>query len=128
MAKTFTATQATVLTTTTTAARWRDRSGRRRHHDRHHHQQLDDPDPGRRHRRAVHRDAQRHDDGRPAGADDINVSPIAFDDAYNVVGNTTFTAARPSILGSDDRAVSTLSADAEFFPTIGANGRRRPTS
>ena len=23
--------------------------------------------------------------------DDINVSPIAFDDAYNVVGNTTFT-------------------------------------
>ena len=30
--------------------------------------------------------------------DDINVSPIAFDDAYNAAGNITFVAAWPRIL------------------------------
>ena len=63
--------------------------GEQRHHDRHHHQQLDDPDAGRRHRRPVHRDLDGMTIVDQPG-DDINVSPIAFDDAYNVVGNSTF--------------------------------------
>src|SRR5262245_28752461 len=55
--------------------------------------------------------------------DDINVSPIAFDDAYDVVGNTTFTVnAANGILQGPTGIHLTLSADAEFFPnTIGAN-------
>src|SRR5262245_52574026 len=55
--------------------------------------------------------------------DDINVSPIAFDDAYDVVGNTTFTVNPANgILQGPTATHSTLSADAEFFTnTIGAN-------
>ena len=55
--------------------------------------------------------------------DDINVSPIAFDDAYNVVGNTTFVvSAANGILNGSTAIHVTLSADAEFFTnTIGAN-------
>ena len=55
--------------------------------------------------------------------DDINVSPIAFDDAYNVVGNTTFTVTPRTASSSGPTATHlTLSADAEFFAdTIGAN-------
>ena len=55
--------------------------------------------------------------------DDINVSPIAFDDAYNVVGNTTFVVnAANGILNGATATHVTLSADAEFFTnTIGAN-------
>ena len=55
--------------------------------------------------------------------DDINVSPIAFDDAYNVVGNTTFVvSAADGILNGSTATHVTLSADAEFFTnTIGAN-------
>jgi uncharacterized repeat protein (TIGR01451 family) len=55
--------------------------------------------------------------------DDINVSPIAFDDAYNVVGNTTFVvSAADGILNGSTPIHVTLSADAEFFTnTIGAN-------
>jgi Cadherin-like domain len=55
--------------------------------------------------------------------DDINVSPIAFDDTYNVVGNTTFAVnAANGILQGPTATHSTLSADAEFFTnTIGAN-------
>ena len=55
--------------------------------------------------------------------DDINVSPIAFDDAYNVVGNSTFVvSAANGILNGSTATHVTLSADAEFFTnTIGAN-------
>ena len=79
-------------------------------------------DGGRRHRRPVHRDAHGMTIVDQPG-DDINVSPIAFDDAYNVVGNTTFVvnAANGMLNGSTATHV-TLGADAEFFTnTIGAN-------
>ncbi|MCI0680523.1 MAG: Ig-like domain-containing protein, partial [Gemmataceae bacterium] len=47
------------------------------------------------------------------GRDDINVSPLAFDDLYNVVGNTTFSVSAASVI---------LANDVEFFShTIGAN-------
>ena len=57
------------------------------------------------------------------GRDDINVSPIVFDDSYNVIVNTTFTVtAADGILGGLTAIHATASADTEFFShTIGAN-------
>ena len=49
--------------------------------------------------------------------DDINVSPIAFNDSYNAVGNTTLTvSAANGVLGAAVAGVhETASADMEFF-------------
>jgi len=54
---------------------------------------------------------------------DVNVSPLAFNDSYNVIGNTTFTvSAADGVLNGPTALHSTLSADAEFFgATIGTN-------
>ena len=54
---------------------------------------------------------------------DVNVSPLAFNDAYNVVGNTTFTvSAADGVLNGPTALHFTSSADAEFFgATIGAS-------
>jgi hypothetical protein len=57
-------------------------------------------------------------------ADDINVSPISFDDAYNVLGNIAFTFDAASGIPQGP----TVSADAEFFiNTSGPTRRRRLT-
>ena len=54
---------------------------------------------------------------------DVNVSPLAFNDTYNVIGNTTFTvSAADGVLNGATALHSTISADAEFFgATIGAS-------
>src|SRR5262245_40371675 len=52
------------------------------------------------------------------GRDDIDVSPIAFDDAYNVVGNTTFTGNNAHGIPQGPAAThQPLGGDAEFFTT-----------
>ena len=123
--ETFSDQSQTTNSSTDTDNRRHDRSRRGGEDHRHHHQQQHQPGAYRRDRRRVHgRSARRHDDLRSGRrARQINVSPIAFHDGYNVDRQHDLHGRpRDGVLGGvDGDPRSTLSADRRILrPTRSA--------